>query len=89
VEVRERELRCTIEVDLGSLPMVRRLLAAHINREDGLRLYLSFGAVAHAVGSLIGLGRRIEVVDPPEVRSAMRAAAEDLLQLYGEAREDV
>jgi predicted DNA-binding transcriptional regulator YafY len=84
VEVRERELRCTIEVDPTALPMVRRLLASQINREDGLTLQLSFGAVAHAVGSLIGLGRRIEVVDPPEVRSAMRAAAQDLLQLYGE-----
>jgi predicted DNA-binding transcriptional regulator YafY len=84
VEVRERELRVKITVDASSLPMVRRLLASQINREDGLTMHLSFGAVAHAVGSLIGLGRRVEIVDPPEVRSAMRAAAQDVLRLYGE-----
>jgi hypothetical protein len=46
------------------------------------RLRLAFGGVEHAVGMLLGHGTRITVVGPPEVRTAMRAAALEVAERY-------
>jgi hypothetical protein len=45
-------------------------------------LRLRFAAVAEAVGNLIGLGTRVEVLDPPSVRAAIRQTAQDVAALY-------
>jgi len=89
VEVRQRGLEVTIGVDPVALPMVERLLASRIRERQpaagGGRplLHLSFGGAGHAVGSLMGLGTRVEVLDPPEVRAALGDAARELASLYG------
>ena len=86
VEVRERGLKVTVQVAPPALPMVRRLLASFIETTTEAssppRLRLAFGAVEHAVGQLMGLGMRVEVIDPPQVRIAMQAAARELAALY-------
>src|SRR5258706_11588819 len=48
----------------------------------GTRLELSFAGVDHAVGSLLGLGTRVEVRVPEPVRAALRAAALEVAALY-------
>lgn len=64
--------------------MVRRLLARHLRDDDGssTTVRLAFAALPHAVGSLLGLGTRVEVLDPPELRTAMRDAALAVAALY-------
>jgi predicted DNA-binding transcriptional regulator YafY len=84
VEVRPRELSVTITVRAPARGLVHRVLAPHLQPpvpgDDTVRL--SFNGVAHAVGSLLGLGTSIEVVAPPEVRSALVAAAQAIIQQY-------
>ncbi|HEY7596676.1 MAG TPA: WYL domain-containing protein [Actinophytocola sp.] len=88
VEHRRRELTVTVTVAPAASGMVRRLLATKIRSDEpahgGSVLRLSFAAVGEAVGSLLGLGTRIEVVDPPAVRAALRTAAHEVAQLYRE-----
>ncbi|WP_433065380.1 helix-turn-helix transcriptional regulator [Dactylosporangium sp. CS-033363] len=75
VESRPRELRVVALVEPSAAPLARRVLARHLTGSDGERLELSFNGVEHAVGSLLGLGARLEVLEPPSVRAAMREAA--------------
>jgi predicted DNA-binding transcriptional regulator YafY len=92
VEQRPRELAVRVAVQPAALAMARRLLAAKLQpgQEPGDEeavdgrpvLRLRFAAVAEAVGNLIGLGTRVEVLDPPSVRAALRETAQDLLALY-------
>jgi predicted DNA-binding transcriptional regulator YafY len=88
VEDRKRGLDVVISVDASALPMVQRLLAGQIqpsgSRDAPARpvLRLAFGSVGHAVGSLIGLGNRVEVIEPASVRSGLRDAAHQLLEVY-------
>jgi predicted DNA-binding transcriptional regulator YafY len=98
VERRQRGLAVRVAVAAQALPMTRRLLAAKLDPRDaagpadtaepadtaGARpvLRLTFAGIGEAVGSLMGLGTRVEVLDPPEVRSALRQAAEELVALY-------
>jgi len=85
VEVRERDFQVTVQVIPAALPMVRRILAPFV-RPGGeatpTRLRLAFGNVEHAVGQLMGFGTRVEVIEPPRVRAALRTAALELLDLY-------
>ncbi|GAA3286925.1 WYL domain-containing protein [Dactylosporangium vinaceum] len=85
VEARPRALRVTAEVHPAALALARRVLARHCSDDDsggGTRLRLAFTSVDHAVGSLLGLGARLEVLDPEPVRAALRAAALDVAALY-------
>ncbi|WP_432968403.1 helix-turn-helix transcriptional regulator [Dactylosporangium sp. CA-233914] len=83
VESRPRDLRVTAEADPAAAPMARRVLARHLTgSSEGTRLELSFNGVAHAVGSLLGLGPRIEVLHPPQVRAALRETAMQVAALY-------
>ncbi|HEY1484927.1 MAG TPA: WYL domain-containing protein [Micromonosporaceae bacterium] len=86
VEVRPRELRVTIRVRADAVPMIARVLAAHTLHADGATSTLGFNGVEHAVGMLLGLGTRIEVVEPPSVRDALADAARAVLELYGGRR---
>jgi predicted DNA-binding transcriptional regulator YafY len=84
VEVRPRDLSVTISVRPDALGRARRILAAHL-REGELGapvLRLTFNGVPHAVGSLLGLGSQIEVLEPPSVRDAMVEAATSVIELY-------
>ncbi len=89
VEVRPRELAVTVRAEAAAVGMVRRLLTSHLRDDDGagLSVRLAFNGVPHAVGSLLGLGTRVEVVEPPEVRAAMVAAAAEVIALYGAVGE--
>jgi predicted DNA-binding transcriptional regulator YafY len=84
VEVRPRDLGVTISVRADALGRARRLLAAHLrDGEPGEPvLRLTFNGVPHAVGSLLGLGTQIEVLEPPAVRAAMVEAAAAVIELY-------
>jgi predicted DNA-binding transcriptional regulator YafY len=76
VESRPRALRVTAEAVPSAAPLARRVLARHLTGDPtGTRLELAFNGVEHAVGSLLGLGARLEVLEPPEVRAALRSAA--------------
>jgi predicted DNA-binding transcriptional regulator YafY len=88
VENRQRDLRVSIRVSPAALAMTRRLLASKIQPGDQRGsadepvLRLTFASVGEAVGSLMGLGTRIEVVDPPGIRAALKQAARELVDLY-------
>jgi predicted DNA-binding transcriptional regulator YafY len=90
VEHRRRGLDVTLAVDPKEQAMVRRLLAAQLQPDRGQGgivagrpvLRLAFAGLEHAVGSLLGLGTRVEVIDPPEVRRGLREAARALSELY-------
>jgi predicted DNA-binding transcriptional regulator YafY len=90
VEVRPRGLPVTIAVAPEAVGMVRRMLASHLVPGDtGPRsekvIALAFNGVEHAVGSLLGLGTRIEVREPVEVRDAMVATARSIIAIYATA----
>jgi predicted DNA-binding transcriptional regulator YafY len=84
VETRPRGLAVVAEARPEAAAMCRRVLGRHLRNPaaGGTRLELSFNGVDHAVGSLLGLGTRLEVVEPPEVRDAMRAAALEVAAMY-------
>ena len=82
VESRPRGLAVLAEVQPAAAPLARRVLARHLTGGSGTRLELSFGGVEHAVGSLLGLGPRLEVLRPPSVRAALREAALGVAALY-------
>jgi predicted DNA-binding transcriptional regulator YafY len=84
VEVRPRDLPVVLRVEPSAAAMVRRLLARHVRptTTDGDTVYLAFSGVQHAVGSLLGLGTRVEVLDPPALRAAMLEAAQALVTRY-------
>lgn len=87
VEAREREFLVTIEVAPEALPMVRRILTPFIRPTADVELpslRLAFGNVDHAVGQLMGFGTRLEVIEPSRVRSALRSAARELVELYAD-----
>jgi predicted DNA-binding transcriptional regulator YafY len=84
VEVRPRDLQVTITVRPDAAGLVRRLLAAHLRAgtPNDPVIRLSFAGVPHAVGSLLGLGTAIEVLEPPSVRAALAEAASSVVTLY-------
>ncbi|GAB1646378.1 helix-turn-helix transcriptional regulator [Krasilnikovia sp. MM14-A1259] len=99
VEHRQRHLIVHVAVAAAELAMVRRLLADRITSGGQPqatvpaaaaqpRLRLRFAGTGEAVGALMGLGTRIEVLDPPELRAALYQAARELADLYtpGSAR---
>jgi len=84
VQVRPRDLRVVVTGRPDALAMVRRLLARHLGDDDGTAatVRLAFAGVPHAVGSLLGLGARIEVLEPLVVREALRETAQAVVDLY-------
>lgn len=85
VEVRPRSLPVEVTAAPDAVAMVRRLLARQLHPDDSgssATVRLAFSGVPHAVGSLLGLGTRVEVITPPAVRTAMRTAAEAVAELY-------
>lgn len=84
VEVRPRDLPVMIAARPDSVAMVRRLLARHVRDDSGAgpTVRLAFNNLAHAVGSLLGLGTRVEVLDPPALRDELRRAAQSVADLY-------
>jgi predicted DNA-binding transcriptional regulator YafY len=84
VEVRPRDLSVTITVRADALGRVRRVLAAHLREggAGGRTLRLGFAGVPHAVGSLLGFGTQIEVLEPAPVRAALVEAARSVIDLY-------
>lgn len=85
VEVRPRDLPVTISAAPAALGMVRRLVAVHLRAaDDGASptIELAFAGLPHAVGILLGLGTRVEVVAPATLRAAMVDAAAAVIALY-------
>ncbi len=85
VETRPRELAVVVRAAPEAATMVRRLLARHLRDDDGVSttVRLAFATVPHAVGSLLGLGTRVEVLDPPSLRAAMLSEALAIADVYG------
>ncbi|GAA1530851.1 YafY family protein [Dactylosporangium maewongense] len=88
VEARPRPLTVLVSVSPPAVALVRRVLARHLAPASGASsshlVRLSFAGVPHAVGSLLGFGAQLTVVDPPAVRTAMRTAAEAVVALYAD-----
>ena len=82
VEVRPRDLAVRVSVAPAAAAMTRRLLASFTEADDGDELRLAFNGVEHAVGMLLGLGTRVEVLAPARLRTAMAAAAAEVAALY-------
>ena len=88
VEARPRDLPVVLTARPDSAAMVRRLLARHLRDDDGAgdTVRLAFAGLPHAVGSLLGLGTRVEVREPAELRAAMLDAARAVVGLYSPVR---
>ncbi|WP_426514248.1 helix-turn-helix transcriptional regulator [Dactylosporangium sp. McL0621] len=82
VESRPRDLAVVAEVQPSAAALARRLLARHLTGGAGTRLELSFNGTEHTVGSLLGLGARVEVLSPAPVRAALREAGLAVAALY-------
>jgi predicted DNA-binding transcriptional regulator YafY len=84
VEARPRQLHVVAEARPEAAALCRRMLRRHLRNPaaTGTRLELSFSGPEHAVGSLLGFGARVEVLTPPAVRAALRAAAVEVVTLY-------
>ncbi|MGI5241644.1 helix-turn-helix transcriptional regulator [Dactylosporangium sp. CA-139066] len=84
VESRPRDLHVVAEARPEAAALCRRMLRRHLRNPAaaGTRLELSFNGVDHAVAGLLGFGARVEVVEPPEVRAALGAAALEVAKLY-------
>jgi predicted DNA-binding transcriptional regulator YafY len=76
--------------DPAALPVLRGLLGARVNERgtapDGrIEVELAGPSVRGVAAEVAGLGRRLELVDPPEARAALAALAGELADLYGGA----
>jgi predicted DNA-binding transcriptional regulator YafY len=93
-EVEERRAGARVRglADPALLPALRgrlgeRLRVGDRNTEGQVEVEVSGPTVGFLAAELAGLGRRLELVDPPEARALLRALAEELADLYAEARE--
>jgi predicted DNA-binding transcriptional regulator YafY len=58
------------------------IVAAGRPRRSGVTIELAFDSLEAACGHLIGLGASVEVLEPLDVRTALRAQAEEVARLY-------
>jgi predicted DNA-binding transcriptional regulator YafY len=77
--------------DPSALPVLRGLLGARVNERgeapDGrVEVELAGPSVRVVAAEVAGLGRRLELVDPPEARTVLAALAAELADLYGAAQ---
>ena len=74
--------------EASALPVLRGLLGVRVTEgevaPDGRTLVEVAGPTVPVVAAQVaGLGRRLEIVDPPEARTALAALAQELAELYG------
>ncbi|MER5547494.1 YafY family protein [Streptomyces sp. NPDC002589] len=91
VEEREGGIEVTVRVRRERLDMFRRVAAAHLAAppdDDGesewIIVRLAYPVLA-AVRQLLAFSDRVEVLDPPEARTELLAAAASVTALYQEA----
>ncbi|MER6385556.1 YafY family protein [Streptomyces sp. NPDC001127] len=91
VEEREGGIEVTVRVRRERLDMFRRVAAAHLAAppdDDGesewIIVRLAYPVLA-AVRQLLAFSDRVEVLDPPEARTELLAAAASVTALYEEA----
>jgi predicted DNA-binding transcriptional regulator YafY len=77
--------------DPAALPVLRGLLGARVNERgaapDGrIEVELAGPSVRVVAAEVAGLGRRLELVDPPEARAVLAALADELAEVYGGVR---
>ncbi|WP_369364223.1 helix-turn-helix transcriptional regulator [Streptomyces sp. CG4] len=91
VEEREGGIEVTVRVRRERLDMFRRVAAAHLAAppdDDGesewITVRLAYPVLA-AVRQLLAFSDRVEVLDPPEARTELLAAAASVTALYQEA----
>jgi hypothetical protein len=74
--------------DPAALPVLRGLLGARVTEgevaPDGrVQVELAGPSVRIVAAEVAGLGRRLELVDPPEARAVLAGLADELAGLYG------
>jgi predicted DNA-binding transcriptional regulator YafY len=87
VEERRAGVRVRGLADPALLPALRgrlgeRLRIGERDARGRVEVEIAGPAVPFLAAELAGLGRRLELVDPPEARTALRALAEELRELY-------
>ena len=83
VRVRPDALRALAR---ASSAIAEAIEAAASPDADGWRVVdIPMESIGQATTELLSLGPRVEVLEPAELRAAVRAAAEDLLAIYGDA----
>ncbi|MER6542872.1 YafY family protein [Streptomyces sp. NPDC001250] len=91
VEEREGGIEVTVRVRRERLDMFRRVAAAHLaappdndGESEWIIVRLAYPVLA-AVRQLLAFSDRVEVLDPPEARTELLAAAASVTALYEEA----
>jgi predicted DNA-binding transcriptional regulator YafY len=89
VEERRTGARVRGRADPALLPALRGRLGERLRVGDRdprgqVEVEVAGPSVPFLVAELAGLGRRLELVDPPEARTALRALAAELGELYAE-----
>jgi predicted DNA-binding transcriptional regulator YafY len=79
-------------VDPAVLPRLRRLLGTRVvegaTGPDGrIEVELTGPSVPFVAAEVAGFGGQLELLDPPEARTALAALGQELTQLYGDAAE--
>jgi predicted DNA-binding transcriptional regulator YafY len=92
VERRRRGVTVRALADPSALPVLRGLLGARITEgepaADGrIEVHVAGASVRIVAAEVAGLGRRLELLDPPEARTALADLAQELAGLYGGSRE--
>jgi predicted DNA-binding transcriptional regulator YafY len=92
VERRRSGASVRARVDPSALPRLRGLLGARVaeggTAPDGrIEVELTGPSVRFVAAEVAGFGRQLELLDPPEARTALAALGQDLAQLYGDGSE--
>ena len=80
-------LRARVLVDADTVPLLLQMLGRRVRigpagRDGRVEVEVRGHHVASLAGELAGLGRRVEVLDPPEVRERLRELGAELLAAY-------
>ena len=88
VEQRRRGVSVRALADPAALPVLRGLLGARVTEGDvaadgRVEVELTGPSVRIVAAEVAGLGRRLELIDPPEARAVLARLADELAGLYG------
>ncbi len=85
------EYRVKLRVAAKALPILPQVFGERVRSAieaagppaaDGVTFEFTFDSRESACGNLLGLGTAVEALEPPELREALRATAEDVAGLY-------
>jgi predicted DNA-binding transcriptional regulator YafY len=92
VEARRSGASVRARVDPSALPRLRRLLGTRVAEGDiapdgRIEVQLTGPSVRFVAVEVAGFGGQLELLDPPEARTALASLGQELTELYGGAPE--